>query len=110
MENAVMLVWSKAAILGACGLVAATRPAPSRSGPRANTAGIELAAQGIDVGSTSPAYTETNCSCSQFTCGGVAVPACSAVCAGPKHAFCSQGACSGPAGFESATPNVCRCE
>jgi hypothetical protein len=110
MENAVMLVWSKAALLGACGIAAAMREAPSRSGPPASTGASELTAEGIDAGSASPAYTETNCSCSQFTCGGLAVPACSSVCTAPKHAFCSQGSCSGPAGFESAIPNVCRCE
>ena len=71
MENGVILVWSKAALLGVCGLTAAMREAPSRSGPPAGTGAIELKAQGIDVGSASPAYTETNCSCSQFTCGGL---------------------------------------
>jgi hypothetical protein len=110
MDKAVMLVWSKAALLGVCGITAGMKQAPSRSGPRADTGGIELKAERIEVGSTSPAYTETNCSCSQFTCGGVEYPGCNAVCSGLRHALCSQGSCSGPSGFESATPNACRCE
>jgi hypothetical protein len=110
MDKTVMLVWSKAAILGVCGLMLGMKQAPSRSGPRADGGGIEPSAGRIEADDLSPAYSETNCSCTGFSCGGVEYPPCSAVCSGLKHAFCSQGACSGPYGFESATSNACRCE
>jgi hypothetical protein len=105
MEKAVILGWSMAAILGVCGMTVGLRQAPW---PPVHFAGTELRAG--DFAAPSPAYTETNCSCSQFTCGSVDYPACNAVCSAPKHAVCSQGTCSGPAGFESASPNACRCE
>jgi hypothetical protein len=101
MEKTVMLVWSAAATLAVCGMTVGMKQAPSRSDPRAET---------IEVDRASPAYTETNCACGGFDCGGVSYPPCNAVCRDPKHASCSQGTCSGPYGFETATPNQCRCE
>ena len=79
-----MLGWSKAAILSVCGMTVGLQQAPW---PPVHRAGTELRAG--DVAAPSPAYTETNCSCSQFTCGGVDYPACSSVCTAPKHACAS---------------------
>jgi hypothetical protein len=95
MDKAVLLVWSRAAVLGGCVMMLGMKQAPpSHPG----------------TGDLSPAYSETNCACSGFSCGGVEYAPCSSVCSGPKHASCTQGTCSGPYGFESATPNVCKCE